>query len=140
KRAGARTTGPRYNAACCAALAAAGKGKAADKLDAKGKARLRTQALGWLKADLVLWAQAVKGTPTQRQQARQQLEHWRKDPDLAGVRDKAALAKLPEGERAAWRKLWAGVEYLLKRTADQKQRPVERDWMDDLQDSPLTSS
>jgi hypothetical protein len=76
--------------------------------------------LGWLKADLALWAQAVKGTPDQRQQARQQLAHWKEDPDLAGVRDQQVLARLPEGERAGWRKLWAGVDYLLKHTYDKK--------------------
>ena len=34
--------------------------------------------------------------------------------DLAGVRDQAVLAKLPEIERAAWRSLWTDVENLLK--------------------------
>src|SRR5262249_3190758 len=67
--------GRRYHAARCAARAAAGQGEDAAKLGAKEKARLRGQALGWLKADLVLWAQAVKGTPQQRAQAGQQLGH-----------------------------------------------------------------
>jgi hypothetical protein len=68
----------------------------------------------------VRWAQALKGSPAQQRQARQHLTHWQRDPDLAGVRDKAALARLPEGERAAWRKLWAGVDYLRKRAAEKK--------------------
>ena len=45
----------------------------------------------------------------------QTLQHWKVDPDLAGVRDAAALAKLPEAERKEWRTLWAEVDRLLKR-------------------------
>ena len=45
----------------------------------------------------------------------QTLQHWQADPDLAGVRDADALAKLPEAERAAWRSLWAEVDALLAR-------------------------
>ena len=41
--------------------------------------------------------------------------HWQEDRDLAGVRDKDALAKLPAEERAAWEKLWADVAALLKK-------------------------
>jgi hypothetical protein len=42
----------RYNAACAAALAAAGKGEDAAKLDEKECDRWRKQALDWLKAEL----------------------------------------------------------------------------------------
>jgi hypothetical protein len=42
--------GHRYNAACYAALAAASRGTDAPKPDAKERARLRGQALGWLRA------------------------------------------------------------------------------------------
>jgi tetratricopeptide (TPR) repeat protein len=45
----------RYNAACSAVLAAAGKGADAAKLDAKQRAVLRRLALGWLQADLQAW-------------------------------------------------------------------------------------
>ena len=41
---------------------------------------------------------------------------WQKDPDLAAVRDPAALSKLPEAEQVAWRNLWAQVDTLLART------------------------
>jgi serine/threonine-protein kinase len=112
--------GHRYNAACAAALAAAGRGKGGGKLDDKEKARLRGQALGWLKADLLRWAHEARGTAAQRQQARQQLEHGKADPDLAGVRDRAVRDRLPEGERAAWRKFWSEVENLLKSLAAKK--------------------
>jgi hypothetical protein len=42
------------------------------------------------------------------------LRHCERDPDLAGVRDEAALAKLPEEERKAWQALWADVAAILK--------------------------
>ena len=43
------------------------------------------------------------------------LAHWQQDADLAGVRDKPALAPLPAEERAEWEKLWAEVADLLRR-------------------------
>jgi tetratricopeptide (TPR) repeat protein/tRNA A-37 threonylcarbamoyl transferase component Bud32 len=106
----------RYNAACVAALAAAGKGEDAAKLEAKERARLRRQALAWLQADLAAWAQVAAKTSAQdKPQVRRTLEHWQRDSDLAGVRDKAALAKLPKEEQQAWHKLWADVEAVRKR-------------------------
>ena len=46
--------------------------------------------------------------------ARQVLEGLRGLPVLAGVRDPAALADLPEPERQAWQAFWQGVEGLLR--------------------------
>jgi hypothetical protein len=104
----------RYNAACAAALAAAGKGKDSGKLDAPERARLRQQALGWLRADLKARAKQLNSWwPGAPAQARHALTHWRNDPDLASLRDKA-LDALPQPERGAWRKLWAEVDALLK--------------------------
>jgi hypothetical protein len=39
------------------------------------------------------------------------------DPDLAGVRDLGALAKLPEAERTEWATLWGEVGGLLAKAA-----------------------
>jgi hypothetical protein len=98
--------GHRYNAACAAALVASGKGEDADKLDDKERARLRQQALGWLRGDLDLWAKQVEsGKPPVRAAVRQTLQHWQKDTDLASLRDAVALAKLPDAERADFEKL-----------------------------------
>jgi tetratricopeptide (TPR) repeat protein len=108
--------GHRYNAACYAALAAAGRGEDAAQLDDKEKARLRKQALDWLRADQTLRTkQLERGQPAERAEAQQALQHWQKDSDLAGLRDAAALAKLPAAERAAWEALWADVATLLKK-------------------------
>ena len=46
------------------------------------------------------------------------LKHWQEDTDLVGLRDAAALAKLPEAERAEWQKLWAEVESLRKKAGE----------------------
>jgi serine/threonine-protein kinase len=108
--------GHRYNAACAAALAAAGGGEGAAGLDEKERARWREQAVGWLRADLASWGKQVeRDTPRTRAAVRKTLRHWLGDPDLANVRDGAALEKLPEAERAACRRLWADVAALLKR-------------------------
>src|SRR5262249_14405803 len=107
---------PRYNAACAAAQAAAGQGEDAARLDDKERARLRRQALDWLRADLTLRTrQGESDKSTDRTAAQQALRHWQQDPDLAGLRDPAALEKLPAEERAACEKLWADVAGLLKR-------------------------
>jgi hypothetical protein len=110
------TAGLRYDAACSAALAGCGRGDAA-RVDEKTRARCRRLALEWLRADLALWARRLHGAPASRPAVRQALEHWRRDPDLAGVREGTALATLPDGEREAWGKLWAEVEALLTRAA-----------------------
>jgi serine/threonine-protein kinase len=116
-----RSAGYRYNAACYAALAGAGRGQDAGRLVSKKKARLRGRALAWLRAELTLWGrQLTGGKPRGRQIAKQRLRHWQIDPDLAGVRDKAALAKLPEAERQEWAKLWADVAALLAQAGPTK--------------------
>jgi hypothetical protein len=53
----------------------------------------------------------------QRRVVVESLEHWQRDTDLVGIRYDAGLAKLPETERVAFRKLWAGVDALLKKAA-----------------------
>jgi hypothetical protein len=110
----------RYNAACAAALAAEGLGEDAAKLDDKEKARLRKQALDWLRADLALWAKQLgSGQPGARAEVQRMLRQWQKDADLAGIRDKGALAKLPEEERVACENLWSDVAALLQKAEEQ---------------------
>jgi tetratricopeptide (TPR) repeat protein len=105
----------RYHAACAAVLAAAGQGKDGDKLDAKGKAKLRQQALAWLQQELDFWKEKAKGDPLAAEQLVTQLSPWQTDPDLASVRDAKALAPLPEAERQDWQTLWADVAELLQK-------------------------
>jgi serine/threonine-protein kinase len=113
-------TQDRYNAACCAALAGSRRGEGADALTDPECAHWRGQAADWLRADLARWTKAVAGgRAADVAAARQTLAYWQRDSDLAGVRDAADLARLPEGERDACRKLWAEVADLLQRTATQ---------------------
>jgi eukaryotic-like serine/threonine-protein kinase len=106
----------RYNAACAAALAAAGQGEDARLLPDKVVLMLRLRALRWLRADLDAYARLLqRGNPAAKRAVGQRLAHWQQDPDLASVRDEGALARLPADERAAWGKLWAEVDDLLKR-------------------------
>src|SRR5262249_37446614 len=106
----------RYNAACVAALAAAGQGEDTAKLDNTERARLRQHALDWLRADLALWSKQLEsGRPPDRALVGQRLRHWQKDTDPAAIRDEAALAKLPAAERAAFAQLWADLAVLLKK-------------------------
>jgi hypothetical protein len=103
-------TSNRYNAACAAALVGCGAGADAARLEAKEKARLRSLALTWMRADFAAWLeQAQSDKPQERAAARRQLQWWPQDPDLAGIRDSPALANLPAAERDAWCKLWAEV-------------------------------
>jgi hypothetical protein len=78
------------------------------------RAKFRNLARGWLEAELKTWSQLLESAKgDQRQAIAPTLRHWQEDTDLAGVRDEAALAKLPGDEREAWKSLWAEVEALL---------------------------
>ncbi len=104
----------RYAAACSAALATSGAGKDAAGLTTADRARLRGQALEWLRADLEAWARLVEaGQPGARAEARRTLEDWHTNPDLAVGREGAE--GLPADERDGWRRLWCEVGRLLAR-------------------------
>jgi tetratricopeptide (TPR) repeat protein len=105
----------RYAAACAAALAGCGQGRDDPPPDDAARARLRGQALDWLRADLAL---RTKQLDTDATAARNALAHWKVDADLAGVRDPAALAALSGAERDAWRALWAEVDRLLLKSGN----------------------
>jgi serine/threonine-protein kinase len=116
-------TGHRYNAACAAALAGCGQGQDTALLDDQARARWREQALVWLRADLALWTrQLANATPDERAAARQMLAHWQRDPDLAGLRERDALTRLPEAERQACRQLWTRVRELREQPTRGKDR------------------
>jgi serine/threonine protein kinase/Flp pilus assembly protein TadD len=101
----------RYDAACAAALAAAGQGADAGPLDAQERTGWRKQALEWLRADLgVIRKRLETGKPLDRVLLQQRLRHWQRDPDLASLRDPDAVARLPADEQEACKQLWAEVE------------------------------
>ena len=78
----------------------------------------RTASLtpSWLRDELPTWSKMLGlAIPEARSTVRQKIEHWQNDPDLASVRDRSALDKLPAAERDAWQRLWADVGSLLQR-------------------------
>jgi tetratricopeptide (TPR) repeat protein len=106
----------RYDAACAAALAAAGRAEGEPPPDAAARAELRRKALDWLRAELAAWSKLLdSGDPKARAAIAPTLQHWKEDSDLAGVRDGDALATLPADERRAWEAFWKDVDALLKR-------------------------
>jgi tetratricopeptide (TPR) repeat protein len=115
--------GPRYTAACAAALAGCGQGKDIDQLDSKERARLRCQSLDWLRADLEAWGRLLDKAPDKARSAARvtsTLQHWLVDPDFAGARGPVALAKLPQAERQPWQQLWGDVAARLARAQGMK--------------------
>ncbi len=102
----------RYNAACAAALASAGLGIHADKIDAKARTQLRQQSRTWLLADLKAYRDRLQKNRMLASAVVDRLQHWQTDPDLASVRDKNALAKLPKEEAQLWQEVWTDVRTL----------------------------
>lgn len=106
----------RYDAACFAAVGAAGRGQDAAKLDDKERTCLRKQALDWLRADLAAWTKQMEnGQPDAVSDAKRTLGEWQQDSDLTGIRDAAALARLPAEERPVFTQFWADIAALLKK-------------------------
>jgi serine/threonine-protein kinase len=109
----------RYQAACAAALVAAGQGEEARAIGERERTRWRRQVLDWLHADLAVWTQQLQtGPPETRAEVRRTLRRWQQEPQLSGLRTVDALATLPPEEREACRRFWAAVEALLRRTRE----------------------
>lgn len=109
--------GYRYRAARAAILVSTGRGKDADRLDDAQRAGWRQQALAWLQADLALRRkQLTTSLRADRLAVLTALNHWRTHDDLLPVREPAAIDRLPETEREAWRKLWQEVDAIRKLT------------------------
>jgi tetratricopeptide (TPR) repeat protein len=104
--------GCRSDAAGSAALAGCGRGEDEPRPDEKERARLRRQALDWLRADLAAWGKQLE---TKRAAVLRVLTRWGQDPDLRGVRDTEELKRLPQDEREGWESFWAEVAALRKR-------------------------
>jgi hypothetical protein len=80
---------------------------------------LRQQALDWRKAERTVWGRLLEsGPPRARPAIVQTLSHRQQDTDLAGIRDKAALDKLPAEEQKAFTQEAANVAALLKKAGE----------------------
>jgi tetratricopeptide (TPR) repeat protein len=102
----------RYNAACYAALAAAGKDAERTTVGVEEWGHLTDRALRWLRADLAAWTARSKDRGAWPQVCAK-MTHWKQDPDLVGVRDPAWLAAMPDSDRKRWEQLWADVDAVL---------------------------
>jgi hypothetical protein len=110
-----------YDAACCAALAASGRGQDAAPLAEGERARLHRQARAWLRADLDAWRRRVlDGNLRDRADAATALRHWQGDTDLSGVRHPWSLRRLPADERGQLQTLWADVDALRQSATNAK--------------------
>ncbi len=126
----ATALGPEVNerAARLAAQIGCGKGGDAARLDDQHRARWRMQALQWLRADLTGQRKLLEGDPERaRVKVPEALRLWKRNVDYADLREPAALAKLPGGERQAWEQLWADVEALLQQALTPPGRPARGD-------------
>jgi hypothetical protein len=102
-----------YNAACAAALAGVGFALDDPAPDEFAKAKLRAQALGWLRVDLSAWRDvAMRGSSADKQYTAKTLDHWKQDIDLARVRETPRLAEIAEAERKDWEDFWTDVNAL----------------------------
>lgn len=107
--------GHRYRGASSAVLAASGQAEDAGKLDEKERAALRKRALDWLRADLTALGKLQQdGPPPARVYVATQLTRWQKDSELASVRDKEKLEKLPAVEEKSFMQFWSDVQALSK--------------------------
>jgi serine/threonine-protein kinase len=110
--------GHRYNAARAAARAGCGQGADAAGLGEDEKASWREQARQWLRADLAARARACASGPAATREAnRVALARWRNESDLASLRERDEMNKLPVVERKECLALWAELAAVLARTA-----------------------
>jgi len=119
--------GHRYRAAQSAALGGCGQGQDGAGLDAAERARLRRQALEWLRADLASWTKELEtGSPQARQAVASRMQKWLSEPSLVPVRDKPGLAELPAEERSLWQAFWADVTAARTRARQAQQQPASQ--------------
>lgn len=88
---------------------------------------LRRPALNWLTADLAAWRKRLADDPAgNRDAVHRTMAHWLTDADLASVRERTELEKLPLDERVGWVKLWTEVRELRDATAPPEVAPPPR--------------
>jgi serine/threonine protein kinase/Flp pilus assembly protein TadD len=104
-----RTEPPRLGA-FAAARAGCGQSEDAAELSDKERARLRGQALEWLRADMAAWkARLATGKPQEREAAQRFVDECLYGPSLAALREASTLELLPAAERQEWRRFWAEI-------------------------------
>jgi hypothetical protein len=101
----------RYRAARAAAVAGRGGGADGAALSEAERTHWRKQARQWLRVDLAARIKQLQSSaPAERTRLLKSLIAWRTDPDLAGLREPAALDQLPTGECQECRALWSDID------------------------------
>ncbi len=114
-------SGIRSNAAGYAAQVGCGRGADAAGVGEAERARWRSQAREWLRADLAAGVRGADAAPAAARGAlRRKLLSWRAEPDLAGLRESADLEKLPPDERKDCQALWGEVSAAILTAAGDK--------------------
>jgi WD40 repeat protein/serine/threonine protein kinase len=108
----------RYNAACCAALAATGTG--IDPPPIAQRSALRRKAYDWLTTDLAAIKQI--GVGSTKSIALEHLTRYLEDTDFSSLRPGLARIAMPTTERADWDMLWADVRSMI---AELRKPPVQ---------------
>ncbi len=109
--------GLRYLAASCAARACAGEGNDSPLLSPNERARWHKQAIAWLRADLVQRKELLPSASSEiRDQVRGKLERWKRDADLAGVREGTTNSNLSASQVELENDLWRDVDALIQET------------------------
>jgi serine/threonine-protein kinase len=102
-----------YKAACYAAMAGTGRSADSYLLDDAARAKMRARALAWAKVALAAATRAVANADADGLRAHgSALWWWIEEPDLDGVHEESALARLPVDEQEAWRTLWSDLRAL----------------------------
>jgi tetratricopeptide (TPR) repeat protein/serine/threonine protein kinase len=110
------TAGYRSDAACAAALAGCRQGEDTDQLDDPQRADWRKQALEWLREDARAYGKLLEcGNQHEQGLVLHRLRSWQGNPNLAGLRDSAAMDQLPAAEQEACNQLWSEVQALATR-------------------------
>jgi len=121
-----------YAAARAAVRDSIGQGRPETRPSDEERVGLRRQALEWLRADLELRTHLHEDGESADLASLSgwSLSAWQTEPALAGVREVAALQKLPDAEREQWLRLWADVAAL--RAADPLEQGLahiaQREW------------
>ena len=111
--------GHRFYAICNAVMAAAGKGEDAAKLDDEERGTPPPSGPRLASRRPWLWTKLLaSGPPASRRAVVEKMNLWKQKPDLASIRDAAALPNLTADEQKAFAQLWADVEALLKKAAE----------------------
>ena len=104
----------RYNAACAAALAAAGKGNDKPPSEPQRPGGGSRPSTGSRRISPTGPSRPSPVRPRRTLLVKETLVHWKADADLAAIRDEQSLNSLPEDQQKACRSLWADVDMLLK--------------------------